>query len=135
MGTWEITNFGNDSAMDWVWDFSEDPTLSFLNKTILAVIEEDEYLDSDIATEALAALEVIAAAKGHPPADLPEDITEDQLGALRPKIDQKLIDTCIKVIHRIMAKQDNELFELWQEADQHEEWLNVEKDLLARLEQ
>lgn len=132
MGAWEITNFGNDAAMDWVYEFTEDPTMPFIDKALLSVTEDD-YLDSDVASTALAAIEVIAAAKGHPSADFPEQIGADWLASLTPYIDEELVTACRQLIDRIIDEKDNELFELWKEADRHEEWVNIQKDLSNRL--
>ncbi len=132
MGAWEITNFANDTAMDWISDFEENSSVSFLLQTILAVFE-DEYLDSDIASEALAAIEVVAAAKGRPASDFPEEIGAVQLASLAASIDAKVIETCKKSIHRIIKEEDNELFELWEESDQGKDWVTVQKDLLSRV--
>ena len=132
MGTWEITNFGNDAAMDWISDFKEDPTVPFLLQTLEAVFE-DEYLDSDIASEALAAIEVVAAAKGRPSSDFPEEIEAGQLTTVAAAIDTKMIETCKKTINRIIKEEDNELFELWEEAGEGQDWVNIQKDLLRRV--
>ncbi|MCL5247588.1 DUF4259 domain-containing protein [Cellulophaga sp. 20_2_10] len=51
MGAWAIGNFENDSAGDWLYEFEENPTIEFLIKTLDTVFKE-EYLDSDIASEA-----------------------------------------------------------------------------------
>jgi hypothetical protein len=132
MGAWEITNFGNDAAIAWVYEFTEDPTMPFIDKALLSV-KEDDYLDSDVASTALAAIEVIAAAKGHPSTDFPEQIEPDWLASLTPYIDEELIKACRKLIDRIIDEKNNELFELWKEAGQHKEWVNIQKDLSNRL--
>ncbi|MBS1604477.1 MAG: DUF4259 domain-containing protein [Bacteroidetes bacterium] len=132
MGAWEMTNFGNDTAMDWMFDFEKDPTLTLLEETIDSVFEDD-YLDSDIASEALAALEIVAAVRGRRASDLPEDVTTDQLAAIAGKITPSFIDDCRKALDRIVDPEDNELYELWEEAGHGEDWLNIENDLRERL--
>jgi len=132
MGAWEMTNFGNDTAMDWMFDFEKDPTLTLLEETIDSVFEDD-YLDSDIASEALAALEIVAAAGGHRANDFPEDVTVEQLAAIATRITPPFIDDCRKALDRITDPEDNELYELWEEAGHAEDWLNIEKDLRTRL--
>jgi len=132
MGAWEITNFGNDTAMDWMFDFEKDPTISLLQETIESVFEDD-YLDSDIASEALAAIEIVAAARGHRASDFPEDVTADRLAAIASTITPQFIDDCKKALARIIDAEDNELYELWEEAGHMEDWLNIENDLMARL--
>jgi hypothetical protein len=130
MGTWDAKNFGNDSALDWVFEFTDNPTAGFLNETIQSVFT-DEYLESDTIANALAAIEVIAAAKGKPSTDFPEEIEAEDLQSL--KIDQKLIDTCKKAIARITNEKDNELFSLWKNENLHEGWVSIQTELLERV--
>jgi hypothetical protein len=132
MGAWEMTNFGNDTAMDWMFDFEKDPTITLLEETIDSVFE-DEYLDSDIASEALAALEIVAAARGRRAGDFPEDVAADRLAGIASKIAPPFLDDCRKALDRITDPEDNELYELWEEAGHAEDWLEIEKDLRVRL--
>ena len=132
MGAWEITNFGNDIALDWIFDFEEDPTISLLEETIDSVFEDDS-LDSDIASEALAAIEIVAAAQGRPSTDFPTDVTADQLTAIAQTITPEFMDDCRKALDRIMDREDNELYESWDEAGHTEDWLNIQQDLRTRL--
>jgi len=132
MGAWEIANFGNDTAMDWMFDFKKDPSITLLEETIDGVYEDD-FLDSDIANEALAALEIVAAAQGRRAKDFPEDVTADRLAAIANKITPTFIDDCRKALDRIIDPEDNELYELWEEAGHAEDWLNIQKDLGQRL--
>ena len=132
MGAWEITNFSNDTAMDWTYDFEEDPTITLLEETIASIFE-DEYLDSDIASEALAAIEVVAAAQGRPATDFPKDITADQLTGVAGTLTPEFINACRKALDRITNPEDNELYELWNEAGHAEDWLNIQNDLRTRL--
>ena len=132
MGAWEMTNFGNDTAMDWIFNFEKDPTITLLEETIDSVFEDD-FLDSDIASEALAALEIVAAAQGRRSPDFPEDITADRLVGIATSITPTFIEDCRKALERIIDTEDNELYELWEEAGHAEDWLNIENDLMTRL--
>ena len=68
MGCWAIDSFGNDSAADWLWGLKDQRDLSLAQEVIARVLDTDGYLDSPDATEALAAIEVVAAAIGRPTA-------------------------------------------------------------------
>ena len=60
MGAWAEDAFGNDTACDWAGEFSDAPSMEKVITTIEAVISEEEYIDSDVAAEALVACEVVA---------------------------------------------------------------------------
>ena len=64
MGAWAEDTFGNDAACDWVGTFLDDPGLPTVKSAIEAVLEADDYLDSDEACDCLAACEVIARLQG-----------------------------------------------------------------------
>ena len=60
MGAWSHEPFGNDTACDWVYDLLETEDFSLIESALDAVMENgDEYLNSDVASEAIAAIEVI----------------------------------------------------------------------------
>ncbi len=65
MGAWSEDAFGNDTACDWASDLEEETDLEFIIETLENVVEEEDDLDSDEASEALAACEVIARLKGN----------------------------------------------------------------------
>jgi hypothetical protein len=65
MGTWDIGPFDNDTAADWCGDLHEaSPTQrpAMLRSAFTAVLDNgDDYLDSDLAVEAIAAAAIVAS--------------------------------------------------------------------------
>ncbi len=122
MGAWAEDTFGNDSACDWIGTFLDDPGLSAVRSAIEAVLETEDYLDSDEACDCLAACEVIARWQGRwglrtvyseqldkwieeNPCDVPAD----------------LIAAADNAIARILGP-DSELPELWDGATKNGTW-------------
>ena len=67
MGAWDATSFGNDTANDWAYDLEKCDDLSYIESTLQEVLDTgDDYLDSDPASEAIAAAEVLAWLRGRP---------------------------------------------------------------------
>ncbi len=66
MGAWEVGNFGNDDASDWVDDL-EDASGTKLLIQAFAAVEKTDYAESPDCCVALAAAETIATTNGHPP--------------------------------------------------------------------
>jgi len=132
MGTWGINNFENDTAGDWVYSFEENPSILFLKETIEKVLGL-EYVDSDEACEALAAIETIAAIRNKPAADFPE-MNGIDLRALAVAITPELTSLARKAIERITSEEHSELYELWAETDDIDSWIMVQKTLLNRLD-
>ena len=134
MGAWGHLNFENDTALDLVYEIEEEGA----NRIKIAIEavnsrEEDSFLDSDLCSEALAAIEYIAAAKDKVSEDFPEDAEEwltpankENLLAIR-----NLIANSKQAIDRI--KHNSELKDLWEETEEFEEWNKVLDGLVTRI--
>jgi Domain of unknown function (DUF4259) len=85
-GAWGTGHFENDDALDLVADVQGPDDL---DRVLRAVTEsEDASIDASIATEAMAAADVVAAMMGRPADDCPEDLTKrlDAFGAPTPSL-------------------------------------------------
>jgi Domain of unknown function (DUF4259) len=75
MGTWDSGPFDNDAAVDWRAELTAaDPAqrVPVIWRALTEVIEQDGYLDCDLAAQAVAAAAVVAAGRpGGPPVDAP----------------------------------------------------------------
>lgn len=73
MGTWGTGPFDNDTAADWCGDLNEAAPArrpAMIEQALTAVVEEEDYLDSDFAVEAIAAAAIVAAQQpAGPPVD------------------------------------------------------------------
>ena len=128
MGAWGHRAFENDTAADWVWELEETDDLSLLNCALDSALDTTDDIDADIASEALAAAEVVAALNGVPHIDLPNSIVSWTTG--RPRPDTALVEKARKAATRIL--QSSELAELWAEAD-GTEWNDDVQALINRL--
>jgi len=132
MGAWGHRNFENDEALDFVWEINEGGVRT-IREAINKVINKpaSEQLESPECTEALAAIEYVAAAKGNPSEDFPEESEiwlEKNGGKELLSIDGSIL---LKAIERI--KSSSELRELWDESDDAKEWYNILSGLEQRL--
>jgi hypothetical protein len=121
MGSWGHGTFDNDTAMDWVVQLTVAKNASFLR----------ESLDDGVDEDALAAAEVVAALRGRPVEDLPDDVSE--WIRLHPvTVTDDLLRAARDAVARV--KDDSELKELWEESTWLESWYEAVDDLLRRLE-
>ncbi|MFC5402956.1 DUF4259 domain-containing protein [Cohnella soli] len=65
MGAWGTGIFENHDALDWKADLLESQDIDLIQETIEMVIDE-EYIEPDLASNALGAIEVLAALQGKP---------------------------------------------------------------------
>jgi hypothetical protein len=131
MGAWDAGSFDNDDALDWVNDFSDEPSRKFIESTLKTVTNiGDEYLEAPESSMAIAAAEAVAALQDTPHPKLPEELKE-VLASSKIMVDQNLIDLAHKALERV--KTNSELKDLWEEGDASE-WLAAIADLEERLE-
>ena len=132
MGAWGLGNFDNDTACDWVYDLEEVMDLSVIEKSINEVFEE-ECIDSDIACEALAAVDTLARLNGHFGVKNSYTETVDKW-VQKNKLDVpgELIEKAKKAIKHIIS-ESSELFELWSESEELDNWLTEIESLEKRL--
>ena len=131
MGAWGHGTFDNDDAQDWLWLLEEDRDGSLLRDTLAAVAaaKRNDDVDAPEATRALAAAEVVAAAAGAAPADLPDE-ARIWLTAHGTAVEDDLADLARAAVSRVRA--DSELRDLWDEVGPAD-WLSVVDELAARL--
>ena len=133
MVAWDAGNFGNDDAVDWLKSLTESGGEQSIREAIecIEAFPEDEFLDAVFCSQALAAAEIIAAAKGSPSL---EGFPEEAAGWLKKnplQPDESLLKGTRKAVDRIL--NNSELKELWQEGCSNDEWHLTIIDLRRRL--
>jgi len=132
MGAWGEKAFENDSALDWLNDL-EAEGVDALRHILESVAETDEqdYLDVDDGAAAIAAAEIVAAARGRgrdrltKPAIAWLDANAGELG------EDDLI-VAAGAVERVVAG-NSELRELWEEGGSDSPWHADVRTLLKRL--
>ncbi|MBU5353851.1 DUF4259 domain-containing protein [Paenibacillus barcinonensis] len=134
MGAWGTGIFENDDVLDWKADLLDSDGIDFIEETIEEVLE-DEYIESDLASNALGAIEILAALQGRPGKEILNN--QSNTGDLYDWINtnkgkgKKLISKAKRAVKKI--KKDSELKELWEESEEYPIWLNTINDLENRL--
>lgn len=133
MGAWSEETFGNDTACDWIGEFLDSPSLAAVEEALDAALEEDDYLDSDIACEALAACEVIARLKANwGVQDAYSEALDQWIEANPLDVPEDLVNKAEAAIARITG-ENSELRELWDEGGYNDAWHDCIEDLAQRV--
>ncbi len=138
MGAWSEDNFGNDSASDWIWELEKSKGVNTLLSPIQSVVNENDYLEVDICSEALAASEVIAAAITNDHTLLPDEARnwlnrkQGWLIGRKPQITAEHAKQALRAVQKILSS--SELQELWEEDGVNEKWREIQSNLIAKLE-
>jgi len=133
MGAWAEDSFGNDTSCDWIGDFLEEPEFDSVQEAIDAVLEAEDFLDSDEACACIAACEVIARLQGKWGLKnaYSEDLDAWVLAHPTP-VPKKLKDAAEKAIAKILGPE-SELAELWDEDGPNKNWHSAMDDLRQRI--
>lgn len=126
MGSWGVSTFENDEALDWTAALLKSSDLSIVMETLARVGED---ADADVACTGLAAAEVIAALVGLPAEDLPTEVSA--WVAKMPSPPKSATHEAHQAVERILTR--SELLTLWEESGELERWQADVRDLLARL--
>ncbi|MEV8586510.1 DUF4259 domain-containing protein [Streptomyces sp. NPDC051180] len=120
MGTWDIGPFDNDTAADFSYRVDEAPE-GKRAEVLLAAFREvtstgEEYLDADLAVEAIASAALVAA---QCPGGDPVTTSYGPKKPL-PVLPPEARPLAARALDRILV-EPSELLELWEESD-GEEW-------------
>ena len=130
MGTWGYFNFDNDSAADFAENFRENPNEALLYEALTTAAEEEDYLEADEASEALAAAEIVAAMMGKPAADFPPGLIPAIMN-LNAAENEELHELAAEAVEAVV--KSSELQELWAESPDAAKWQELQQNLLERL--
>src|SRR5687767_1933227 len=134
MGAWAVDAFGNDDACDWAYGLEEVEDLSLVEAALDAVTSSaGEYLDAGTASEALAAIEVIARLQGHwGERSAYSENVDDWVEKTGLEPSDELAQKAHQAIDRILA-DESELKELWQDGDDYDAWVASVEELRGRV--
>jgi Domain of unknown function (DUF4259) len=134
MGAWAVDAMGNDDACDWVYGLDECNDFTLVEATLNKVLANStDYLEAPDASEALAAIEVIARLQGNLGERNSYSESMDAWVEKTKLVPEKaLVEKAHRVIERILA-DDSELKELWQESDEFDDWVAAVKNLASRV--
>lgn len=128
MGAWGFAFNENDDAADWLADFGEGPGWPQVSSALQ--IDQTGYVESDQASQAVAAAEIVAAANGHPHPALAVEIVAWIGNEGGRDEGQRMTGLAAGVVQYLM--HHGELAELWGEGDATG-WAGEMAGLLQRL--
>jgi hypothetical protein len=133
VGAWQVTVFGNDVAMDFVFHLQHSDNVE-ASLTDALDISRLGYIDDDIGSRALVAAEIIATARSGAAGDLP--VTAQQVVArLRRPISPQHVANARAAVERIA--QSCETKELRQElgGQGFADWKHEVENMINRLQE
>lgn len=134
MGTWSHEPFGNDTANDWAYGLEERRDYSLVEQAVQQVIDNgDDYLDADLAVEAVAASEVLAKSLGRgTQSDAYTENVDAWLKSITARPTSELLSKAQAALTRVLG-EDSELRELWEDSDDLQNWESSIKALRSAM--
>jgi len=129
MGAWGHASFDNDDALDWIDDLRSSGQSAILEALDRVLDEAHDGPEAPDCSEALAAAEVVAALRGRPASNLPEEVRAWVSG--KPAPGEQLIARALAATNAIYS--DSELRNLWEESNDCAKWQAQAKELQLRL--
>jgi len=117
MGAWSHKPFDNDDANDWAYGLEGVKDFSYIEETLDNVLEADGYLEAPSASEAVAAVEVLARllGKGIQSGSYPVEV-DRWIETVSVTPNPALLQKASQALERILG-EDSELRELWEDGD------------------
>ncbi|WP_374334300.1 DUF4259 domain-containing protein [Leeia sp.] len=131
MGAWSHEPFGNDDALDWVYELEESEGFSVIEQAFEAALAAEDYLDVTDGCNAVAAAELLAKLLGKGTVEYYPEHAEAWLQRMDTPPSAALLAKARQALARVQG-EDSELKELWDEAED-EEWLPSVKAIEAAL--
>ncbi len=124
--------FDNEDAVDWIGGFGADGANAIVEAfDNINELDPTDYIEAEMAAHALAAAELVAAARDGDTDRLPDDAVAS-LKENAAKINAaKLLAAGRKAVTRVLRQ--SELKEQWEDSPDAEEWEDNVRELLERL--
>ncbi len=127
MGAWGHLFDENDDAADWLAEFEDSPSWSLVDDALEGA--DADHVEAPEAANALAAAEVVAAGLGKASPRLESAVLEwAATGATEAAARRQRAIAAVTAI-----RDDSELRDLWQEADEYADWQASVNETLSRL--
>ena len=122
MGAWGTGPFENDGALDLVGDIS---SLEFSWEDIEEAFEDPAYLEADGGQYAIALGALVRIVQGEPAPEAPEDARLTVIA--RHLTPERVAWIRTQVARTLSSAKESELYELWEETSELEEWLEASR--------
>lgn len=132
MSAWGLSNFENDTALDWVNDVIQRKEVENFKETIESFlksfsVEKTTLMD---CSKFLTIAETVAALLGSPAQDFPEEL-QDWIELKYIKIEASTVENAIIGVRLVMG--DSEAKEMYLDSGYFKPWEKAQKDLIKRL--
>ena len=132
MSAWGISNFENDTALDWVNEVIDSKEVENFKESVELFLKSFSVENTSLmdCSKFLAIAETMAALLGSPGQDFPEEL-QDWIETKYIKIEASTVESAKRGVQMIM--NDSEAKEMYLDSGYFKSWQKAQKDLIKRL--
>tara|TARA_Y100000766_G_scaffold163849_1_gene140943 strand:+ start:3274 stop:3678 length:405 start_codon:yes stop_codon:yes gene_type:complete len=132
MSAWGISNFENDTALDWVNEVIDSKEVENFKESVELFLKSFSVENTSLmdCSKFLAIAETMAALLGSPGQDFPEEL-QDWIETKYIKIETSTVESAKRGVQMVM--NDSEAKEMYVDSGYFKSWEKAQKDLIRRL--
>ena len=132
MSAWGISNFENDTALDWVNEVVHRKEIESFKESVELFLKSFSIENTSLmdCSKFLAIAETMAALLGSPGQDFPEEL-QDWIETKYIKIETSTVESAKRGVQMVM--NDSEAKEMYLDSGYFKSWEKAQKDLIKRL--
>ena len=132
MSAWGISNFENDTALDWVNEVVHRKEIESFKESVELFLKSFSVENTSLmdCSKFLAIAETMAALLGSPGQDFPEEL-QDWIETKYIKIETSTVESAKRGVQMVM--NDSEAKEMYLDSGYFKSWQKAQKDLIKRL--
>jgi len=132
MSAWGISNFENDTALNWIENLIEKSDIDSINSTINVFVSDFDPEETSLieCSKFLAVVELLAGLLGNPSEDFPDELT-DWIEGKYIKVNDDVVNKAKEGV--VLVLKDSEAKEMYWDSGYQKSWVEAQNSLIKRL--
>tara|TARA_B100000768_G_C11211866_1_gene346390 strand:+ start:236 stop:640 length:405 start_codon:yes stop_codon:yes gene_type:complete len=132
MSAWGISNFENDTALNWIDNLIEHSDIDSINSTINIFVSDFDPEETSLieCSKFLAVVELLAGLRGNPSEDFPDELT-DWIEGKYIKVSEDVVNKAKEGVALVL--KDSEAKEMYWDSGYQKSWVEAQNSLIKRL--
>jgi len=132
MSAWGISNFENDTALNWIENLIEKSDIDSINSTINVFVSDFDPEETSLieCSKFLAVVELLAGLLGNPSEDFPDELT-DWIEGNYIKVNDDVVNKAKEGVALVL--KDSEAKEMYWDSGYQKSWVEAQNSLIKRL--
>ncbi len=131
IGAWSDEPFGNDTASNWAWELDGQDEWQVVQDALNEAVQSPDFVDADIASNAIAAAETVAHGLGRPTQNDAHTESVVSFSARASKPSEAILQLAVAGLTAATGPA-SELTELWAEGGEAE-WMQANSRIMEAL--